>query len=94
LHKLGVVDFSLSLGFSSIHCTTLSLAHLELCNMSLYSADRKFKSVILLIDESDLLSAEILVMLKNVIEEVRTRYSYPVAVFLVGREDVIDKLSG
>ncbi len=32
-------------------------------------------------------------MLKNVIEEVRTRYSYPVAVFLAGKEDVTNKLS-
>lgn len=37
--------------------------------------DRKFKSVILFMDEADLLSAEILAMLKNVIEEVRTRDS-------------------
>ncbi len=56
--------------------------------------DRKFNSVILFIDEADLLSAEILAMLKNVIEEVRTRYSYPVAVFLAGKEDVTNKLTG
>lgn len=56
--------------------------------------DRKFNSVILFIDEADLLSREILAMLKNVVEEVRTRYSYPVGVFLAGKEDVTKKLTG
>lgn len=56
--------------------------------------DRRFSSIILFIDEADLLSAEILAMLKNVIEEVRSRYYYPAAVFLAGKEDVTGKLTG
>jgi len=56
--------------------------------------DRKFSCVILFIDEADLLGSEILAMLKNVIEEIRTRYSYPVAVFLAGKEDVTNRLTG
>jgi len=42
---------------------------------------------------SDLGAEILLAMLKNVIEEVRTRYSWPVAVFLAGKEDVPNKLS-
>jgi len=56
--------------------------------------DRKFKSAILFIDEADHLSKEVLALLKNVVEEVRARYSYPAAVFLAGKEDVTTKLTG
>ena len=56
--------------------------------------DRKFKSVILFIDEADLLEAEVLALLKNVIEETRTRHAFPVAVFLAGKGDVTQKLTG
>lgn len=56
--------------------------------------DRKFKSVILFIDEADHLSREVLALLKNVVEEVRTRYAYPAAVFLAGKDDVTTRLTG
>jgi AAA+ ATPase superfamily predicted ATPase len=56
--------------------------------------DRKFSSVIIFTDEADLLSKEILALLKNVVEEIRTRYSYGVAIFLAGKEDVTNRLTG
>jgi len=56
--------------------------------------DRKFRSVILFVDEADHLSKEVLALLKNVVEEVRSRYSYPAAVFLAGKDDVTNRLTG
>ena len=56
--------------------------------------ERKFKAMMILIDEADLLSPELLALLRNTVQEIRTFHEFPVGLILVGKEDITRKLTG
>lgn len=56
---------------------------------------RGFKAVILQIDEADLLTDEVLAMIRNCVQELQSpSYACPVSIIVSGRENLLKRLTG
>ena len=56
--------------------------------------ERGFKAIFIFIDEADLVSNEVLAMVKDVVQEMRgPPYSFPIGIVVAGKDDLLKRLT-